>query len=52
MQNEYLRHTQCVEMYHLCHIDKEISFGYDITGELISSTIRQMLMDEVGVKGH
>jgi hypothetical protein len=38
-------------MHHVCHIDKEISLGYDTTGELISSTIRQMIMDEFDVEG-
>jgi hypothetical protein len=51
MKNEHLSNIKNVEMHHLCHIDKEISFGYDTTGEPISSTIWQMLMDEVGVEG-
>jgi hypothetical protein len=38
-------------MHHLCHIDKEISLGYDTTGEPISSTIRQMIINEVDVEG-
>jgi hypothetical protein len=50
-QNEYLRHIKHVEMHNLYHIDKDISLGYDTTWELISSTIHQMLMDEVDVEG-
>jgi hypothetical protein len=37
-------------MHNLCHIDKDISLGYDTTGEIITSTIHQMLMDEVDVE--
>jgi hypothetical protein len=51
MQNKHIRNTKHVEMHHLCHIDKEISLGYDTTSEPISSTIRKMLMDEVDVEG-
>jgi hypothetical protein len=51
MQNEHIRHTKHVETHHLCHIDKEISRGCDTAGELISSTVRQMIMDEVDVEG-
>jgi hypothetical protein len=51
MQNEYLHHIKYFGMYHLCHIDKKISLGYDTTKELVSSMIRQMLMDEVDVEG-
>jgi hypothetical protein len=51
MQNKYLHHTKHVELHHLCHIGKDISLGYDTTGELISSTIRQMIMDEFDVEG-
>jgi hypothetical protein len=51
MQNEYLRHTKHVEIHNLSHIDKDLSLGYDTTGEIITSTIRQMLMDKVDVKG-
>jgi hypothetical protein len=51
MQNEDLRRTKHVEMHNLSHIDKDISLGYDTTGEIINSTIRQMLMDEVDVEG-
>jgi hypothetical protein len=51
MQNEHLRYTKNVEMHHLYHIDKNISLGYDTTGEPISRTISQMMMDEVDVEG-
>jgi hypothetical protein len=51
MQNEHICHTKHVEMHSLCHIDKEISVGYDTTGESISSMIRKMLMEEVDVGG-
>jgi hypothetical protein len=50
MQNKHLHNTKNVGMHHLCHIDKEISLGYDTIGEPISSTIRQILMDEVDVE--
>jgi hypothetical protein len=50
-QNEHLRHTKHVEMHNLSHIEKDISLGYDTTGEIIMSTIRQMLMDDVDVEG-
>jgi hypothetical protein len=46
-----INRTSINEVHYLCHIDKEISLGYDTTGESISSTIRQMLMDEVDVDG-
>jgi hypothetical protein len=51
MQNEHLHHTKHVEMHNLSHIDKNISLGYDTTGESITSIIRKMLMDEVDVEG-
>jgi hypothetical protein len=38
-------------MHNLIHIDKDISLGYDTTGEIITSTICQMLMDKVDVEG-
>jgi hypothetical protein len=38
-------------MHKLSHIDKDISLGYDTTGKIITSTICQMLMDEVDVEG-
>jgi hypothetical protein len=31
MQNEYLNHIKHVEMHNICHIDKDISLGYDTT---------------------
>jgi hypothetical protein len=51
MQNEYMCHIKHAEMHNLCHIDKDISLGYDTTGEKKSRTIHQMLMDEVDVEG-
>jgi hypothetical protein len=51
IQKEDLRNRKHVKMHHTCHIDKEISLDDDTTGEPISSTIRQMLMDEVDVEG-
>jgi hypothetical protein len=50
IQNEYLCHTKHVEMHDICHIDKDVSLGYYTTGEIITSTIHQMLMDEVDVE--
>jgi hypothetical protein len=51
MQNKYLRHTKNVELHHLCHIQNEIYLIYDTSAELISSTIRQMIMDKIDVEG-
>jgi hypothetical protein len=51
MQKEKLPHTKHVEIHNLCHIDKDILLGYDTTGELISSTIHQLMMDEVYIEG-
>jgi hypothetical protein len=51
MQNEYLHKIFHIEIHHLCDIDKEISMGYDTTCKLLNSSIRQLLMDEVDVKG-
>jgi hypothetical protein len=45
VQNEYIRHIKHVEIHNLCHIEKDISLGYNTTGELIFSTISQILMD-------
>jgi hypothetical protein len=50
MQNIYLGHIKHVEMHNLCHIDKDISLGYDTTWELISSIIHQMLMDATTIE--
>jgi hypothetical protein len=51
MQNEYLHKIRHIEVHHLCNIDKEISMGYDTTGELLNSSIRQLPMDEIDVEG-
>jgi hypothetical protein len=46
--NYKIRH---IEVHHLCNIDKEIPMGYDTTDELLKSSIRQLIMDEVDVEG-
>jgi hypothetical protein len=51
MQNEYLHKIRHIKVHNICNIDKEISMGYDTTGKLLNSSIRQLLMDEVEVEG-
>jgi hypothetical protein len=38
MKNEYLHHITHVEMHSICHINKDILLGYDMTKEMITST--------------
>jgi hypothetical protein len=51
IQNEYLHKIGHIEIHNICNIDKEVSMGHGTPGELINSTIRQILMDEVDVEG-
>jgi hypothetical protein len=50
MQNEYLYKIKHNEIHNICHIDAEISMGCDTTGEVLNTTIRQLLMDEVDLE--
>jgi hypothetical protein len=51
MQNKYLHTIKHIEIHNMCNIDKKNAMGYDTTGEVLNSTIRQILMDEVDVEG-
>jgi hypothetical protein len=51
MQNEYLQKIKHIEIHNMRNINEEIVMGYDTTDEVLNSTIRQILMDEVDVEG-
>jgi hypothetical protein len=51
MQHEYLHNICHIEIHHLCNFYKDISIGYDTTGEILNSSIRQLLMYEVDDEG-
>jgi hypothetical protein len=51
MKNEHLPNIKHIEIHNMCHIDKEISMGYDTMGDALNSTSRKLLMDEVDLEG-